>query len=353
MTIVKIVKGFKKMGSIRIKKCGSYEARVQKKGFKPKSASFPTKKEAQSWIKQTESEMLVNNQTSKCGKSKVSDAIDEYIKERPASDTEKVWLFVPAKKILGSMKIDHLTSTVMQSFVDKLRTTPRKEFFEEGRVSNSRDDDLYSGSTIRHFFHKIKQVIDWHSIKHRYALRKDLFDVKIPDCWEKPRDRRLFAGELELLKLTADEINTRPFCGSAIIEFATQTGMRCQEIAYIKWSDVNLDGDAILLKAEYCKTKQPREVALTPRAKEIVDCLRLANEECKESCEITLNSKVSEDSPFQYIFWEFKGNPESISSFFKSVTKKANIKGLTFHDLRHEAVSMLCEGRKISGGWGN
>lgn len=129
------------------------------------------------------------------------------------------------------------------------------------------------------------------------------------------RDRRVTADEIKkILDATeSEELRT-------IVSLAIETGMRRNEIASLQWEHVDLDKQTAHLPKT--KTDVPRTV---PLSKAAVAVLR--------------DFKTRDDGRV----FSLKG--ESMSQAFERACEahRANIKGLRFHDLRHEATSRLFE----------
>jgi integrase len=103
-----------------------------------------------------------------------------------------------------------------------------------------------------------------------------------------------------------------------LITWAIETAMRRGEIAAMRWD--HLDRKARVLLIPETKTGTPRRVPLSTAALAVLDSLPRR-----------IDGRV----------WGMR--PDSISQAFERVCKLANIEGLTFHDLRHEATSRLFE----------
>lgn len=128
------------------------------------------------------------------------------------------------------------------------------------------------------------------------------------------RDRRLETGEEEkLLKALKDTPTVR-----TIVELALETAMRRGEIAAMKWEHVNLKARTLLIPDT--KTGTPRTVPLSTKA-------------------IALLSNL----PRNIKGVVFDVAPDSITQAFDRACTRAELEGLRFHDLRHEATSRLFE----------
>lgn len=133
------------------------------------------------------------------------------------------------------------------------------------------------------------------------------------------RTRRLRSGELEAL------LSARPRACRWIqpmVEFALETAMRRGEISRIRRKDVR---DSTLRiyrsKTDWQTGRVGRTIPLSPRAREIL-------------------RKLPKRRDGRY--WPVE-DEHSITRAFERLCALAKIKGLRFHDLRHEATSRLFE----------
>ncbi len=141
----------------------------------------------------------------------------------------------------------------------------------------------------------------------------------------KGRRRRLRRGEEACLLAAARAYEQKwapaiPI--SAVIQFALSTGMRLGEIGRCSWDDVNL-GEATLFLAD-TKNGESRTVPLYPSAVRLLASLERRTD--------------------NLVF----GPADSIRQMWTRVLATTDIKGLRFHDLRHEAISRLFEATDLS-----
>jgi integrase len=140
-----------------------------------------------------------------------------------------------------------------------------------------------------------------------------------------PRTRRLEAGEEEAL-LIACAASGAHYLHSFVV-LAIETGMRFGELAGVLWKHVDLDKRTIYLPDT--KNGQARTVPLSTRALSAIQMQPRS-----------IDGRL------------FSAQPGSIRSAFLIALSKAQgaqpdsrefLRGLRFHDLRHEAVSRLFE----------
>lgn len=107
----------------------------------------------------------------------------------------------------------------------------------------------------------------------------------------------------------------------ALIIAAVDTGCRRGELLTLKWSDVNLRGRTISIRAFNTKTATARVVPISKRL--AIELQRLS--ESREGADDSL------------VF----GITDNVQHGFTSACKAAGIEGLRWHDLRHTAASRL------------
>ena len=130
------------------------------------------------------------------------------------------------------------------------------------------------------------------------------------------RTRRPSPQELEALRETC---HPRLW---ALISFAIETGMRRGEIARLACGHVGLERCVVQLHET--KNGDPRTVPLSSRTLSI------------------LRNLLQQSSDSKSVVFGFE-SADSITKAFSRACRAASIRGLHFHDLRHEAVSRLFE----------
>jgi len=146
----------------------------------------------------------------------------------------------------------------------------------------------------------------------------------------KGRDRRLKGDEEQVLLKACDQ-HSNPMLGW-IARIALYTGMRAGEIKTLTRRQVNLQKRTVHLSET--KNGSARTVPLT---RDAADIFRIALSNPVRPLDTDL------------IFWGEPGRdgvrrPYEFRPAWHRTLKTGGIKGLRFHDLRHEAVSRLVEG---------
>lgn len=174
------------------------------------------------------------------------------------------------------------------------------------------------------------------SINKELALAKHVYNLAIRE-WEWTANNPFAKVPMEPVHnervrfLTEDEypalLNACDNWLRPIVRIAVHTGMRQGNILNLKWQEVDLGGDAILL--EHIKSGGRLRVPMDETVKGLLREL----------------SKVRHiTSP--YVFHDSNGNRFSASTVqhaFQRVCKKAGISNFKFHDLRHTFASHLAQ----------
>ena len=119
-----------------------------------------------------------------------------------------------------------------------------------------------------------------------------------------------------------------PYLKSIII-CALNTGMRKNEILTLKWVNVDLDNNLLIIDVINNKSKKVKRIPINSKLRKILLSLRLKSGGNK------------------FVFLSSKGEhyscQDSLNRAFHLALKKANIQGLRFHDLRHTAATRMIE----------
>ncbi|MCK4576293.1 site-specific integrase [candidate division WOR-3 bacterium] len=129
----------------------------------------------------------------------------------------------------------------------------------------------------------------------------------------------MFKENLRLMYLTAEEADKLIECCNRwlkpIVYIAIYTGMRRGQILKLSWKNIDFDNNVIIL--EQTKSGYSRTIDMGDSVKEFL---------------LDLKSK----STSEYVFLSSRGRPyKDIKTAFKTAVRKAELKDLKFHDLRH------------------
>jgi len=195
----------------------------------------------------------------------------------------------------------------------RLRSADLADFIKERRAEG------VSGNTIRLDLAQISRV--FRTAQESWAMEGLPNPVRAlgrsKPRVSKGRERRLGPGEEDKLMAAAG-----PTFGP-VIQFALATCARRGEIADLKWENVNLARRTMRLVDT--KNGTDRTVPLSTAA-----------------------MAVLENLPRRIDGSVFGMTEMQITKIMRRVTKNAGIEGLTFHDLRHEAISRLFERTRLT-----
>ena len=288
------------MGCVR-KRGNSWNAQVRISGWRSFTKTFQTKLDAKQWIVTLEKELKSKPFPEKNIKNlKLKDLFNKYKFEiLPKLKSHKIVTYklnFLSRLWLGEIIVVNLTKGHLEQFCKD-----RKLVVKDG--------------TIKSELMLIKRIVKIATDKWNYGIPFDAFyGIELPSP-HKPRNRRATQEELSILIAHANK--QRNTYISTIIQFAVETGMRRSEILKLKWIDVNLKTRIASLYDT--KNGDERHIPLTKTA-------------------VQLLSNLTQLSDFV-----FPISANCLRLAWERCRKKSDIKGLRFHDLRHEAVSRYFE----------
>jgi integrase len=233
---------------------------------------------------------------------------------------------VPA---LGQVQLKNLHPQVIQAYYGKAGETLSKR-------------------TVHHQHRVLSQSLKY-AVRQGYLGRNPAELVDPPSPRNKPM-RTLAPGEVELLLEEAQGSYNYP-----VIYTALSTGLRQAELLGLRWRDIDLDmlsisvSQVLYKRKGVCEFKEPktshsrRRVAMTPKLAAFLREYRAG----RESLYWQLGQLLTLDS---LVFGNAEGRPLDpgvLSHDFARIAKRAGLKGVRFHDLRHTFASlMLLKGAK-------
>lgn len=291
------------------KRNDKWQARVQRSGQSSIAKSFNTKADAIKWARNVESQLDLGVLAPKQSMPRMMSVLVRYLEEvtptKKGVKQERNRIRQLQKSKLADMTMDKITSEVIAQYRDtRLKTV--------------------SANTIRIELALISVVFEQSRKEWGFALTNPVRGIRIPKPG-KPRQRRLEIGEEEALLAACR--TSRAYYLHSFVVLAIETGMRFGELLGIRWEHINLMTQTIFLPDT--KNGHPRTVPLSTRAVGAINALPRA-----------INGKL------------FPSGYQSIHNAFNLAVTKAQsthpdshrfLRGLRFHDLRHEAVTRLFE----------
>jgi integrase len=289
------------MATFTKRKNGKWQVKVRRKDQKSISKTFLLKSLAQQWAREVELKIDKGafESTESAESAIFSDLLHKYWEEVVQyQKSANVTIYILNKWIIlfsGKRMIDMTTSSFKE--------------YKELRLKKVK------GDTIRKELLLLKRFFDYSMNEWQIYLPKGnpLSPISLPKK-SKSRERRLEEGEYNILMTEAKKYGGLI---ADIIDFAIETGMRCGEI--VKLSRKELTVDKRIIRIPDTKNGDDRVVPLSSKALSIL-----------------INQPIDDDQFFNM-------RVDSVSQAFRRVSKRAGLKNLRLHDMRHEATSRLFE----------
>ncbi|KVM61736.1 integrase [Burkholderia ubonensis] len=304
------------MGTIQVRDNGTFTAKVRKAGYPAQSATFPTRKEAERWITDTEATINAGRFQSLDNTALLRDIIDRYLKEvtpsKKGAQSEEWRLKAIQRDSLGSYSVGKLTPAVVANWRDR-------------RLSGVGTDKPVSGGTVNREMNLLHHVLE--TARKEWGIGapvNPVSEVRRPKS-NPHRERRLTDTEKKQLLAACRETysrNGRKQYLADVLELALETGMRQGEIVNLEIERVHLADRFVSLKAGGTKTDEARTVPLSTRAYEIL----------RDTIGDRKDGRV----------W-IGLTSDAVKRAFARARDKAGIKDVTFHDSRHDATTRFVE----------
>jgi integrase len=237
-------------------------------------------------------------------------AWENYVKSVTGSNTKKTL----ERKIVASLHFlpfleNKKLSDVSTLDIKNYQAERKLEILNNPKNSGKKESEINFRSiniekaTLSHFFN--------FCIEHGYIQNNPVIRVKK-------------LNELKRIK-TLDDEDIKKLIDSAhnkltkdLISFLIYSGCRKGEALNLKWDDVDLKNDVIAIKGT--KTKDDRYIPVSKLLKELLSGI---------------------DKKSEYVFTGINGKVKDFKDSFKSACKKAELKDLRIHDLRHVFASKM------------
>jgi integrase len=280
-----------------------WQAHIRRRGYPAQVKTFDTKAEAQAWAAVIESEIArgIFVSRSEAEGTTLAEALNRYAIE------------VSAAKKTANREIYTIRWWQASSLGPRSLASIRGK--DIASVLAAKESDGAAPHTIHLYLALLSHLFT--VARKRWGMEglSNPAELVHKPRLSQGRDRRLVDDEQTRLLAAAHTYGGEI---GALITWAIETAMRRGEIAAMRWEHLDLKARVLLVPET--KNGTPRRVPLSTTALAVLDSLpRL------------IDGRV----------WGMR--PDSISQAFERVCKAADIEGLTFHDLRHEATSRLFE----------
>ena len=320
-----------------------FHVQVRMAGFPSRTASFPSRRQAERWAKTIEAEMIEGKhfRNSEARRRSVESAIDRYIEEEipKKRDGNMHRVCLPWwKEKLGSLKLSDVTPAILVEYRNKLsRETYTRANPKAKRTSLPKGEKAKtytrSNSTVNRYLASLSHVFtvarkEWHWIGHNPFDGVQLL--------RENKGRVRYLSDDERTKLLTETHKDKTL--HCLVVLALSTAARAGELLKLQWRDVDLKEGRLLFRVT--KNAQPRAVWLHGEA------LRLIKERAKVRA--IHNSAV------------FPGATRGEYDYkkpFAAALEAAGILDFRFHDLRHSAATYLAmqgaseQQLRAVGGW--
>ena len=287
------------MGSIR-KRNDKFQAQVRREGVSPISKTFSVKKDAVVWVRGLEARIDAGETHVVAPKAiTLGNLLKRYSEEITPLKKGRD----PELRRLKRLLRDNISSTPLSKL-----SGPKLVTFRDRRMGDGIRAAQYDLVLIRHCLNIARK--EWGVSLPSNPVN----DIRVPNGI-RHRERRLEEGEYEKLKVAAE--SCRNLLLWPVIEFALATAMRRSEILSLEWSNIDLGTGIATLPNT--KNGKHRRVPLSPSALETLKQLPHKADQA------------------------FKTTDYAIRQGWDRLVRRAGIENLKFHDLRHEAISLLFE----------
>jgi integrase len=282
-----------------------WQALVRLKGALPISKSFDRRAEAEAWARRQETSIERDESIERVRLGLSSNLTlgellqryrDQIVPLKKSADRETSAINVFLHERLCQLPAEAVNPEVLSSYRDK-------------RLKEVKPASVCRTLAIIQHAYEVAQR-EWGLVLPRNPVKL----VKRPRV-VNARVRRLMPGDLEALLVALKRSRNKLL--QAAIELAIETGMRRSELLAMTWADIDTSRRVVTLATS--KNGHPRTVPLTMRALAVLEALPRTSERV-----LPLSANALR------LAWE-------------RLRKRAGLRDLHFHDLRHEAISRFFE----------
>ena len=277
------------------------------------SKSFATKNEAMLWSVEAERKMNLGTFSDRI----VRDIFERYAEEVSPSKDGAKWeqnrLLYYSRDKFALVRLDELNAT----HTSDLRN---RRLWGEPAKGDQEAIRPISGGTWRRDVALLSNCIKVAVKEWKWLPANPFSDTSLPED-NDARDRRVSESELAALRQVASQdINTIQHRTLLAFEFAIETAMRGGEICAMQRSNVHAKYVHIPAVLPGERKSKKRDVALSPRAREIL--AQIMALKIEPLWGLTLSQKDAN---------------------FRKLVAMAAIEDLNFHDSRHEGITRLAK----------
>lgn len=293
-----------------ITKRGQYwRAQIRRRGYPDQYSSHDTKAQAEAWGRHEENlrDRGVWVSREEAERTTLSEALDRYARE-----------IVPTKShpLVEQGKVDRWKRHPLATrFLANLRGADFAKYRDDRRALGRADNTIRLELAIMSHLFEIARK-EWGM----EGLLNPLKNIRKPSG-RKARDRRLLAGEYEIIK-TALQASANSWAAAAF-DLAIETTLRCGMLFEMEWAWIDFKRQVLDIPIRYREKANKGVPVAVPLSSRAVAAL--------QSLPRSIDGKV------------FGCSRNAVLLVWKRVLNKKEINGIRWHDLRHEGVSRLFE----------
>ena len=321
---IKIDKAAKKSSTV-------YRAFVRRKGFESKSATFESKREAETWLRDNEATATLRKISLTKGKT-FAQFVEEFV-AAPAMRGTKYWRPDHLEfwiEQFGGMRVDEVSHGDINGGMVTLQTRKARRSSPNGDTTTDR---ALSAATVNRYLASLASVMN-------FALKKGVIDMhpmkagKVEKLTESKGRKRILTEDEQNALLAAAQESDWPMFYLFLLMCLT-TAARKSEVLKLRWNDIQLDRRVAILVNT--KNGESRALPLVPEVRELL-------------------AAASKVRPLKgdYVFYDPRKPelPKNIDTVWKKCRIAAGLfqdrddplDRVVLHTTRHSAVTKLLRG---------
>jgi len=294
------------------------------------TCNFDTRDECVAWIRKTQTQVERGMTYSKANVT-----LGDFIQK---------WLEFHKTTVAPNTAVQYkqLTNNYILPEIGKIKLRDLSLSIIEAHYMALQKNGL-GASTVRYVHAILRKCLN-DAVRRGYIGYNPTLGTILPRIEDK---EMVFLDESEILQFLIT-IQESPY--NALYTLAIKTGMRKGELLALKWADLNWQNGTLRVQRQVQRIKGQGLVFRPPKTRagrrtvqlgqKTLEILRQQYQECKQLANI-----AGEDwKEHGLIFPSVVGTPldgENVTKDFKAQLKKAGVKKIRFHDLRHTAASLL------------
>lgn len=236
-----------------------------------------------------------------------------------------------------SIKINHITVSVVEQFVSSLKNKPIKTRKKKckGEPESERKEKLLALATIRKILITLNQIMSY-AVRHRYLDYNPLQDVERPRAQGRASEQKKpqILSPTEIQRFLDAVKNAKYY---TLFFTALMTGARQGELLGLRWTDVDFQKKQIHIRRTYNMGR-----FFTPKTEQSNRSIDMSSGLIRALTTWQIQSGGRNDD---LVFPSAEGTPISAANmmkrYFLPALTASECPRIRFHDLRHTYASLL------------